>query len=190
MGIRCQVREFLHSQQVKEELVTYVRHYFKRYERKNDDTSNSSTKPTIHRFLPPLYLQHEGHSRTIIGIEEKKRLNRYSDQRSLSHFFHPSEHNNQSQQSKKRKHNATHDQYHTEVVITPEEINKHVNLLMFDPAHNGFTLKRLMSEEKGNWASMIKRGAHTLKKTAYQIVEIVEPYTIMSKEEREKSKVF
>ena len=73
--------------------------------------------------LSPLYLQHEGHSRTIIGIEKKE-----------------------------WRHGA------------PE-----LTLLMFDPGCPPPALRDAV--QKGvNWQRLVKRSAHTLKQTQFQIV--------------------
>jgi len=44
------------------ELVEWIWNYFK--------SRKSSSKP----FIPPLYLQHDGHSRTVVGIEKRGNL--------------------------------------------------------------------------------------------------------------------
>jgi len=92
-------------------------------------------------YLPPLYFQHQGHSRTIIGMEK----------------------------GVKKGKNAA----------------EALNLLVFDPAQVGYSIQYALSIQKG-WARYLKRGVHTLKKNAYQIVYI-QP-GIMTEQEIEASK--
>mmetsp|Transcript_25141 Transcript_25141/g.32802 ORF Transcript_25141/g.32802 Transcript_25141/m.32802 type:complete len:106 (+) Transcript_25141:174-491(+) len=60
-----------------------------------------------------------------------------------------------------------------------------LNLLVFDPAQVGYSIQYALSIQKG-WARYLKRGVHTLKKNAYQIVYI-QP-GIMTEQEIEASK--
>jgi len=92
-------------------------------------------------FLPPLYFQHQGHSRTIIGMETGLKLA-------------------------------------TNAIAS--------NLLVFDPIQLGENIQDRLSERKG-WERFIKRGLHTLKKNAYQIV-LIRP-GLMSSESQQKSMV-
>lgn len=73
----------------------------------------------------PLYFQHQGHSRTIVGIQ------------------------------------VTHH----------KKGAKQYNLLVLDPAHKTVHMERALSENIG-WQKLIKRGAHTLKESQYQLCYI------------------
>jgi hypothetical protein len=93
-------------------------------------------------YLPPLYFQHDGHSRTIVGYEKT--------------------------------------------------IQGKMNLLIFDPLTNGKNLRKSLEEyADGNmysnaWKKQVKRGLHTLKREAYEILAI-EP-GIMTAAERQNRK--
>ena len=92
-------------------------------------------------YLPPLYFQHDGHSRTIIGLEQ---------------------------------------------------VNEKSSLLLFDPSSCGSSLHKHLEDSSlgggSKWATLVKRGVHTLSQTTYQIV-YVKP-GIMTAAEREESKQF
>src|SRR5436190_24149616 len=67
---RCLVLDFEFEKPPYEfSLVKYVEDYFKC---SNPQTSDSSTSSCRISDRPPLYFQHSGHSRTIIGIERLK----------------------------------------------------------------------------------------------------------------------
>ncbi|XP_042447282.1 zinc finger-containing ubiquitin peptidase 1-like [Zingiber officinale] len=89
----------------------------------------------------PLYFQHDGHSRTIVGIQMQKAKS--SSARSYS-------------------------------------------LLILDPAHRTAALKGSLNSNNG-WQRMIKRGAHTLKKSQYQLC-YVDPGIAAVGEEMEQLK--
>jgi hypothetical protein len=93
-------------------------------------------------YIPPIYFQHEGHSRTIVGYEK---------------------------------------------LFTGK-----INLIIFDPLTNGKALlKTLEDYANGNvfangWKRQVKRGLHTLKRGAYEML-IIKP-GLMGPSERMRSK--
>lgn len=100
------------------------------------DSSGGGFPSHVDRFTPPLYFQHQGHSRTIIGYEVTKAV--------------PS-------------------------------------LLVFDPSTSGKNIRSQLLQEHGRWKQLLKRGLHTLRRSAYQIVYIRPG--IMSTQERNSSKL-
>ena len=89
------------------------------------------------QFVPPIFFQQDGHSRSVVGYET------YNDKKSL---------------------------------------------LIFDPASDGIKLKENLISNH-HWQVMVKRGLHTITRGQYQMVYI-SGESIMSKEERERSKIF
>jgi len=75
LGLRCQIVDFPHptgpnAQHVK--LFQWVENYFKSGLPQGTDSTAGGVRGIERTERLPLYLQHEGHSRTIIGIEERR----------------------------------------------------------------------------------------------------------------------
>lgn len=77
---------------------------------------------------------------------------------------------------------------HSRSVVGYETYNGKKSLLIFDPASDPKKLKENLIS-KYNWQVMVKRGLHTIKHGEYQFVYIAGE-SIMSTEERERSKIF
>ena len=108
------------------------------------------TSEQVSSRIHPLYLQHDGHSRSVIGYMQDS--------------------------------NATH---------ASEVHNESMSLLLFDPAAIGSKMKTSLelafaSGTACNWGRTLKRGLHTFKHGAYQIVYCD---GVMTSEEREVSKL-
>lgn len=116
-------------------LKNWTKKYFDSFETQKD------------KSILPLYFQHEGHSRTIIGYE------------------------------------INFDKRHMKSKIDSDDFS----LLLFDPSSNGKSIKSNLLAGTNSWKSQVKRGLHTLKKTQYQIVYIVDE--IMNENMRNKSKI-
>lgn len=102
----------------------------------------------------PLYFQHDGHSRTIIGYEVTRR---------------------NSHQPKKAR-----------TAKPASSSGSEFKLLVFDPASDGKMILANLTDGNGNWKRQLKRGIHTLTKSAYQIMYIA---GTLSPEARELSKI-
>jgi zinc finger-containing ubiquitin peptidase 1 len=98
----------------------------------------------------PLYFQHDGHSRTIVGYEVTRSAKRGKTSKSSS---------------------------------APS--SSEFKLLVFDPASDGKSILANLKEENGYWKRQLKRGMHTLTKSAYQVMYIA---GTLSPTEREVSK--
>lgn len=96
-------------------------------------------------YLPPLYLQHDGHSRTIVGYD----------------VSHPMQ-TNPSKVSK------------TNQVMRPISADPLFNLYVFDPSSKGEVTKKKLLAGNGSWRQQLKRGLHTFKKKEYQVVYVEE----------------
>jgi hypothetical protein len=114
-------------------------------------------------YLPPLYFQHNGHSRTIVGYEAA------SDKTSLF-VFDPSHRGDTIKRCLNEGSVRLQDQI--ALLVSELVINPHLLLLV-----------RVLQ----GWQRLLKRGLHTLRKNQYQIVYIKPG--IMSAQEREQSKV-
>ena len=135
--------------------------------------------PVVH----PIYLQHHGHSRMVVGYEKVNKNGSSSNSTSSD---------NGSAETSGRKAQAKSNNITT------------TSLLMYDPACDGAKLKKnlenslnftmystnntqIATENKiGAWQRSIKRGLHTFQHGAYQIVYVS---GIMNAEERERSKL-
>jgi hypothetical protein len=62
------------------------------------------------------------------------------------------------------------------------------SLFIFDPNHHGTTFKAKLEERKG-WQMMLKRGGHTLKRSEYQIVQLLPGLMDERSQEYEDSKI-
>ncbi|KAL8050654.1 hypothetical protein ABFX02_06G095000 [Erythranthe guttata] len=99
-------------------LTEWVWNYF----RGNNASISSGNSCVVISEKTPLYFQHDGHSRTIVGIQVKHQKNG----------------------------------------------KKLYNLLIFDPSEKTRNLEESLRKNVG-WQRLIKRGAHTLRKSMYQL---------------------
>lgn len=62
------------------------------------------------------------------------------------------------------------------------------SLFIFDPNQHGTTFKTKLEERKG-WQMMLKRGGHTLRRSEYQIVQILPGIMDTNSQEYQDSKI-
>jgi hypothetical protein len=111
-------------------------------------------------FIPPVYFQQDGHSRTLVGMN-------------ISLSFHALVFS----------------------LLPPSALsgyeyrgNGKCSLFIFDPNQHGTTFKVKLEERKG-WQMMLKRGGHTLKRSEYQLVQVLPGLMVDGSQEYEDSKI-
>jgi hypothetical protein len=122
-------------------------------------------------YRPPLFFQHAGHSRTVVGIEEKRPVahahaHRHSSSGSSSSSSSSSSIGGQQQQ---QQHKA------------------HYNLLVLDPSSEGGKIYQTTRNKRG-WQGLVKRGLHTLRHEEYQLVVVLPGLMVEGGEEWEMGK--
>jgi hypothetical protein len=138
---------------VSKQLHTWLMHYFSM----PWDADESSRG-----FRPPLYFQHDGHSRTIVG--------QYN-----SIDFH-----NNAKYNTKNLGLEEMNEKKSLIVFDPANSGSNV--------YNHLIEDLSSKVSNGKWKTLVKRGLHTITKKQYQVV-FIKP-GLMSKSEREASKLF
>ncbi len=121
----------------------------------------SSFAPNANGYRPPLFFQHAGHSRTIIGVEEITPV---------------AKHSSSSRGGGGGGGGGG----------AGEPPGSQSNLLIFDPVMEGDKLYSSTREKKG-WQGLVKRGVHTLRQEELQLAVIL-PGGLMDDDEWERSK--
>jgi zinc finger-containing ubiquitin peptidase 1 len=112
----------------------------------------SQQQPPALPPLPPLYFQHQGHSRTIVG-------------ENLSHLCVVTILTIVNT-------NIDHiSSVKCNLFAGYEQTGSKFSLLLFDPSSSGSKV-RVKLEQMSGWQCMVKRGAHTLTHRQYQIVYV------------------
>jgi hypothetical protein len=118
----------------------------------------------------PLYFQHEGHSRTIIGIEKRRVVGTNNNKEEKGG-------NNNAGSSSSLSSSSSLPQYQ-------------LSLLILDPSIDKRLLQNALERGQG-WQQLLRRGAHTLKHTQWQLMYVPTPSlggVGVSEEEKEKLK--
>jgi zinc finger-containing ubiquitin peptidase 1 len=122
----------------------------------------------------PLYFQHEGHSRTIIGIEKRRVIGTTTT----------TINNHNRNQNKKGGSNNN-------VGSSSSSLPQYqLSLLILDPSIDKRLLQNALERGQG-WQQLLRKGAHTLKHSQWQLMYVPPPSlggVVVSEEEKEKLK--
>ncbi|KAK3255859.1 hypothetical protein CYMTET_34982, partial [Cymbomonas tetramitiformis] len=124
---------------------------------------------------PPLYFQHQGHSRTVVGIERRRRSGSAADEAILL-ILDPS----QARHIGPRR-SMPHRVLRPDFKLQPSfdaSVQPDGHCAVWVPAELGKPertkdlARALRSQSK--WQPLLKRGVHTLRKAEYQLVYVAE----------------
>ena len=116
-----------------------------------------STHGRASRYRPPLYLQHEGHSRTVVGIERRVDGVRTKNITWNLLIWDPLKQGTQLRRA-----------FSMESTTIASACGR-----ASQPTNSCSAYARAGSEQVGGtWESMVKRGVHTLKSSQYQVLYV------------------
>ena len=125
------------------------------------------------RYRPPLYLQHEGHSRTVVGIERRVDGVRTKKVTWNLLIWDPLKQGTQLRRA-------------FSAGSTTARTGARGNAQLTNGGYAASTWAG--SEQGGTWESMVKRGVHTLRSSQYQVLYV--PPQVISAPDRQTCKHF
>ena len=144
--------------------------------------------PVVVSRKPPLYFQHEGHSRTLVGVERRQPRPGAPAEVSLI-ILDPSQPTQPllSALRERRHWQARPRLLHPTSALNGQHGRYQLVLLFFDRSFNGSPQWRRVKRQRGCPQGMVKRGLHTLRKAEYQVMYVVDGLAVDAELEQLKA---